>query len=505
MAKIYDSTGKAMLDMAAVDKQAADILLLDERKADIEGSYESMTVGNAKALEDNTLTAVDFTKRVVPSSVGSGIAKLSLLKGNTLVWNQIVTFGDSVTEEVVNGVTWSYDSGTGLFTFQGTCTETSSFETNLYSYHIDDFEIVAGHKYLLFNTNRDGDNTPTLSIRVGDAGNPNTIYVPNNYDLRNTIITASGSSSSSAKDYYLCIYFKAGETYNGSCYFNIFDLTRMFGAGNEPSSVEEFEALFPHENYSSSNIRLVNFTCTQLKSTGSNFEQTFPLNVTTLKGKAEGSDTEVVMFPDGLKKAGSVYDEIDFANGIAIKRVGSVDLGRLDYTTVTLVGGKKVFSTGTQITDGYHSGSVGGRAAGLTCTKYAAYGTIVSGILFDIGDKLMWQQYDSSALRILIHDSSYTDAAAFKIAMQDEFVTLHYELDTPIVYHFEPMNNVYRVEQGGTEEVEPMGSGGLDGYWLNSSPMKADIRYSVDVVGILENLKSDIGDIGTILDQLNGE
>ena len=41
--------------------------------------------------------------------------------------------------------------------------------------------------------------------------------------------------------------------------------------------------------------------------------------------------------PDGLKKAGSVYDEIEIEGGVvkAIKRVGSVDLGSLTWAPDT--------------------------------------------------------------------------------------------------------------------------------------------------------------------------
>lgn len=587
------------------DEQEADILaesnrakeaeaLLDERKADVEGSYESMAVGSAKTLEANTLTAVDFTKRVVPSSVGSGASKLSLLKGNTLVWNQLIPlFSNSVSEEVVNGVTWSYDSNTGLFTFQGTCTETSSVRTDL---RMPMTEIFAGHKYLVFNVGREGNNTPTLKIRVGD------VYMPKDYKGRNTIITASEYKSSS---HYVYISFKAGETYDGSCYFNIFDLTKMFGAGNEPSSVDEFEALFPREYYAYATPWLMNFQGHALKSTGFNvwneewelgtydtsdgspiastsqirsknnalisvlpgtqyffsgrnvpyamwclfydknenllvnpmvigarqqannafsvagclitmpsnchfikfyltttygptylhdicinisnpslngtympyMEDTLPLNVTTLKGKADGSSTEVVMFPDGLRSAGSVYDEIDFKNGIAIKRVGSVDLGTLTWGIRTL-GSVDFFAAAFDAKPTANNDNA-------VCEKYELNHIIPKSM----PEKTFNINHWITNKAINIKDSSYSDAATFKAAMQG--VMLYYELATPIVYHFEPMNNVYRVEQGGTEEVENRDSISPEGYVPLTAPMRADIRYGVDVVGILGNLKKD--------------
>lgn len=497
MAKIYDSTGKAMLDMAAVNKQAADILLLDERKADVEGSYESMAVGSAKTLEANTLTAVEFTKRVVPSSVGSGASKLSLLRGNTLVWNQMIPMFSNSVSEITNGVTWSYDSNTGLFTFQGTCTEGTSFRTNLI---IPWILMLVGHKYLVFNAGRGGGNTPTLSVRAGSS------YVPNNsYDTRNTIITKSEPIGSRSCAIY--IRFRAGEIYDGSCYFNIFDLTRMFGEGNEPSSVEEFEALFPRENYAYADAYntqwLMNFQGTGLKSTGSDFEQTLPLNVTTLKGKAEGSDTEVVMFPDGLKKAESVYDEIDFKNGVAIKRVGSVDLGTLGWTYIEGSLDDNLYS--------YFQAALSDIARtpkdkmNYICAKYNSISPISdTNMSTTSSDRIVARRLTVSGSNIMyIRDLVYSNATTFKAAMQG--VMLNYELATPIVYHFEPMNNVYRVEQGGTEEVENRDSISPEGYSPLTAPLRADIRYGVDVVGILENLKSDIGDIGTILDQLNGE
>ena len=48
-------------------------------------------------------------------------------------------------------------------------------------------------------------------------------------------------------------------------------------------------------------------------------------DVTTLTGKLNGTGSSVTIFPDGMKKAGNVYDEIKIDNGVvkAVKRVGS--------------------------------------------------------------------------------------------------------------------------------------------------------------------------------------
>lgn len=36
---------------------------------------------------------------------------------------------------------------------------------------------------------------------------------------------------------------------NIDCYINYYDLTTMFGSGNEPVNVEEFEKMFPADYY----------------------------------------------------------------------------------------------------------------------------------------------------------------------------------------------------------------------------------------------------------------
>lgn len=69
----------------------------------------------------------------------------------------------------------------------------------------------------------------------------------------------------------------------------------------------------------------VTMNAIQTKGANNSWVETRTLPITTLKGKASGSATSVVVFPDGMKKAGSVYDEIKVESGVvkAIKRVGS--------------------------------------------------------------------------------------------------------------------------------------------------------------------------------------
>lgn len=69
----------------------------------------------------------------------------------------------------------------------------------------------------------------------------------------------------------------------------------------------------------------VTMNAIQTKGANNSWVETRTLPITTLKGKASGSATNVVVFPDGMKKAGNVFDEIKVESGVvkAIKRVGS--------------------------------------------------------------------------------------------------------------------------------------------------------------------------------------
>ena len=50
----------------------------------------------------------------------------------------------------------------------------------------------------------------------------------------------------------------------------VFDLTQMFGAGNEPATVEEFKAMFPLDYYEYNAGELLSFHGTGLKTNGLN-------------------------------------------------------------------------------------------------------------------------------------------------------------------------------------------------------------------------------------------
>lgn len=360
---------------------------------------------------------------------------------------------------------------------------------------------------------------------------------------------------------------------------NLFDLTQMFGAGNEPTTVEEFKALFPNNYYDYNAGELVSMTSNGLFANGfnqwdedwvlgeiyngsltsgtricsknfikivpnqvytsnqsllislydseKNFipydgngdflgyqglvdlhlgsirEGKFPIEAEFIKFKTYSSygttykndicinlshtgvrngeyepywdatkDLSIIQkyFPNGMRGAGSIYDEISFDEAtqkwVAIQRVGSVDLGSLAWIINTSTLNYKFFHaklTGIKQAAGY------GKKANAICSALEiakAYPT--NDVEIPMGSLMVY--YDSGQY-LYVH-TSHTDVASFKTAMTG--VMLCYELAEPIITTIEePTDLSYRVGDFGIEKMLS------DSF---SAPFKADIVYQFNAV-----------------------
>lgn len=159
-------------------------------------------------------------------------------------------------------------------------------------------------------------------------------------------------------------------------------------------------------------------------------------------------------FPNGMKSAGSVYDEITGSK--AITRVGSVDLGTLTWTYSTTY--QRFQSTSL-------SGSITrtGNSPNVLCPLYTQSSAIWSA---NTTDKIM---SNNESGMIAIRNLAYTDPVAFKSAMSG--VYLNYELSS---YSETEVNDdfIYLGYADGTEQLLP-----INGATPTTSPLFADIEY----------------------------
>lgn len=135
----------------------------------------------------------------------------------------------------INGVTFT-NNGDGTITVNGTTTYTTTYTLQW------NISVIEGHKYLPFfyNTNI---SQPHLLL-----------YSHDNEVFDNRLSKASGSVVTCLKT---CdaVYYQIKVSRMGISVSNLitkpqlFDLTEMYGAGNEPKTVAEFKAKFPNDLY----------------------------------------------------------------------------------------------------------------------------------------------------------------------------------------------------------------------------------------------------------------
>lgn len=184
-------------------------------------------VGSSRAMLGDAETA-SWTER---TTAADGAALIEAVYGNTLRWNQLVDLSNN-TSTVFNTVTRTRSSD-GSVTFTGTAEGTGSPQ---YATLTDKLlKITSGHKYFLTKSN---DN---LAFYVNVSGSNN------NPVAGSSIFTALQSSDSAS--IYITVPATGYDFGTYECYPQLFDLTQMFGAGNEPATVAEFEALFPLPYY----------------------------------------------------------------------------------------------------------------------------------------------------------------------------------------------------------------------------------------------------------------
>ena len=385
-------------------------------------------------------------------------ALIKSIKGNTLVWNQLIPT-NSTTSSTLE-VTFT-NNGDGSWTLSGTSTS-----SNYSQKKIGDFTRVKGHKYYVKCIGAIGE----CGLKFSSGGD--RFFFTSDGEIISYV--SDGTTS-----FYLVKYPSISE--NVTLWPILIDLTLMFGAGKEPSSVAEFEALFPLGYYANDSGRLLNFKGESLVSKDSNNATigTFDLDVTSWTGKLNGEGSSVAVFPSGLKSAGSVYDRIYKEDGIwkGYVPVGTKNLGDCTWNKGTVND-----SGGTTHTFFYTTGITDSKRITYTllpnqCNSKGFIGNNAISTAYVKEKTIVINSGAHTADRVYIVDSSFANNTKeeFKTAMSG--VMLNYELATPQVYVFDDavqalLNTILNVETGGLETIEPANDDEPA-----TSPAVMDIQY----------------------------
>ena len=506
-----------------------------ETKAPKVGYAPDLKVDFAKELVGRGVAEPQEIGTIRPTgliSIGDGNATIEKIKGRSVVWNQRVN------------PTWSTTNSTIVKDGESIVVTMKSTSPAYYGVNIPTIAIPVNHKILL-----DIDTTITTNAHIyGIVGN---------LWRSQSVITVAKEKT------YLRVYkegtFAEGDSFTlHKC--NIIDLTQMFGEGNEPTTIEEFEARKPlgvSNEYNEGEI--ISYDgANELKSVGFNaFNGTYAKviggqqyhatgTITSIGFTTElgGETTEVTLdsegmftptedgyvyavgtdicihlthtytpehtteyeediltlpdvkaikdkdgnqlFPYGLLSAGSAHDEITATK--AIKRVGVVDLGTLNWSRHLFTG------INTFYYFRYANSDIANGAylvyPNVLCKPYIRVTTDTNNLV----DKSVTNFYNNNLL--LVRDDAYTDVASFKEA--NKGVLLYYELAEPIEVDLpEPLNLTYDAWDFGTEELVAEGK---------TTPLNADIVYQFNAVDRIrensDNLKTLTNQLGNINETL---
>ncbi|HHU80593.1 MAG TPA: hypothetical protein GXZ35_04575 [Acholeplasmataceae bacterium] len=444
-----------------------DYLAQMDTKANIDGYYEPLSVGTADNLAGKgDGVGATFIHRTTggDADVADGTATIKSIKGNTIVWNQLV---DDDTESVT---------------------------------------LISDNKYITII-----DNISALVV-----GGNSAIDVTGGTDM-------------------------------------VFNVTLMFGTGNEPTTAAEFEAIFPDSYYPYDTGSLLNFNATGIKTVGFNqfdlskgyakvlagnkyviggaltkleFAKTltdskveiititedgmevytperngyiFVTNAdeTTIihlkwSGIRDGEFEEyweserelpiVTYFPDGMHSLPSgVCDE--FYNTKTIKHIKMVDMGSLSWS----------FSASSNY---FYCQCQDRKISTFNAIRSSKYlvGSRVS--TNNLNDKEIIVSVASN--RIFVRDDDFTDANSFKAGVAGAM--LIYELDIPIeTYVDEPLNLSYKVSDFGTEEII---SDNED--IPQTSPFVGNIVYGINAVDTLRRLPTEYISKNSMINFISG-
>lgn len=141
-----------------------------------------------------------------------------------------------------NGITFT-NNGDGSYTANGTITEWLLFYVCSINQLNNGVKLFANHKYLVLNGTYYAKNIYSVWLIVNNSRKAES----NTDDNKWSFYTPQENTEAE-----IAIYIgtnTVGETVNFTVKPQLFDLTEMYGAGHEPTSVEQFRQDFPEEMY----------------------------------------------------------------------------------------------------------------------------------------------------------------------------------------------------------------------------------------------------------------
>ena len=354
----------------------------------------------------------ETASRTAPS--GAKYVSVDKVGGKSIVWNQLFNMHETKTvagfKIVCDGqtITMIGNSGSSVWmSFSPKIGEFTALNTRNHRYLYSIFVL---------------ENSSTEEIEFGLLNRPNsTGIIPANYTGKvNFVSTVTNPDAGNTIGFSK---LKPNTDYNVRIVVSAYDLTLMFGAGNEPTA-EQFNAMFPADSYPYNPGEIISSRTDTITA---------------------GAETITTGFP-ALNSAGSVYDYIDLNEGKLHRRVGVIDLGTIEWSK----GGSNNKTSWVPVSWRTNVKPVQSTdiLANILCDKY--YTDIAGNVERQVNDKTIAV---NKAAWVYIYDSAYVNATPqeFKTAMSG--VMLYYELAEELITDIEiptELTDWLDVEAGGS-------------------------------------------------------
>ena len=478
---------------------------VDDNYAKKVGVENDLVVGAAKALAGNNRQVKEFTTMVMDGA--DGIAKINEVRGRSLVWNQMVdTITTEVTlisgrkyykriggtAEIVNG---SGQVVSGLGSTDNIIDLTLMFGAGNEPATVEEFEAMFPLPYYDYNPGEIISNkTASIGVtgrnvwdeewEVGDIFSDG-VDIPSTTRIR----TKNFIEVFPGKAYYYhnpnqnpaiasdIFYYDNNQVFIGkSTYFN---LNAIFSI---PSGCYYIRFVIS-SRYGTTykNDICINLSDPSFNGTYEPYKHAdIQLNLSTITGKLNGEGESVVVFPNGMRSAGSAYDYLivdeDGYARRAVKVIGNVDLGTLTWNKFANT--SRFYAT---LSDAVNAAADSGKSKNIISSFIATSASAVDGSGEGIG---LFANSASSASTIRVTKSGNDNTTPSEFSVIVSGFLAYYEIATPLEYVLdEPIPMTFMAYHGGTMTQTPQAP--------DSAPMVINVTFAIDAVSTLIGLPED--------------
>lgn len=366
-------------------------------------------------------------QKTIPT--GAKMASVKQIDGKTIVWNQLLKL--SLTSQTRDGCTIEVDENKHI--------KISGIPSNSLYLEIGRISFIKDHMYFI-----------NVNGKYTDEDKKSQVYIAKIelYKIQKTFFLCNETKDTQIQ---IAVY-TADTSVDYDITVTVFDLTKMFGTGNEPSTPEEFEAMFPADYYPYNAGELMSASVNEVIYLDTkNQETSYPIPQAILNLSGYGVS------------AGNICNEVDWENKKYIQRVAEVDLGSLNYNSRKYEN-YKYFATSDL------ANMIAPDTINTLCNRYT-HATINSVTQ----QKDMEIVVDTKGWLLLRNDSMNQDAALLKDSLSG--VVLYYELVKPIVTD---LTNI--ISEGFLEAIEVETGGSLTFQNSNGDDYRIPVPNSEEYV-----------------------